>query len=257
MSRFSTILAFATAIGLSMPALAVPTVFIGNDQDATPASPLTIFPNSTARQDDWLATLTNVAIQDGTLSSGNVSSGILTIPFGTINTAIVTHSSVPLQVVTAATGNGHYSTLGASNPYALAQVQSLTFAFARPISGFGMMITDWSDAGASNVITMSVKKGITTVLTSTITCGTTNCIPTSGQNGATTFLGLSDSAGFFDSITFSATAGADTIGFDQVQVATPEPSSLAVMGFGALALVGSVRRRNRAKADPNPSAHPA
>lgn len=245
MSRFSTILAFATAIGLSTPALAVPTVFIGNDQDSTPVSPLTTFPNSTASHDDWLATLSSVPIQDGTLLSANVSSGILTIPFGTTNTAIVT-SSLASAVNIVGTGSGHYSTLGSPNPYALAQVQNLNFAFSRPVSGFGMMITDLADVGGANVITMTVKNGATTVLTTVITCGTGDCVPTTGQNGAVTFLGLSDNMGFFDSITFSMTASQDAIGFDQVQVATPEPSSLALMGFAAVAMVGSIRRKRQA-----------
>ncbi len=192
-------------------------------------------------------------VTTGTLSATNIASGspspTLTIQFGTVNTATVVTSTSTLFVNSTANTGGHqYSTLTPSSPYAAAELQGLKFTFAKPILGFGMMITDMGEP--LNAISITAKLGTATVLASSqITCGSSDCVPTgAAQDGAASFIGVSSSTEFFDQIFFSiASSGLDGIGFDQVQVAAPEPSSLAVMGFGALALVGSIRRKRQTK----------
>ena len=73
-----------------------------------------------------------------------------------------------------------------------------------------------------------------------------------------TFVGITADVGtFFDFVSFNVAGGLstdnDAIGFDTVIVAAPEPSSLAVLGFAAAAMVGSLRltkKRARTAAPP-------
>ena len=151
-----------------------------------------------------------------------------------------------MSIETAPTGNGHYSTAGGATPYILAQLRGLTFDFAAPVTALGFYATDMGDG--INPLRITVKNGATTLLNNVqISCPASgDCVPTTGQNGARTFVGITADVGtFFDFVSFNVAGGLstdnDAIGFDTVIVAAPEPSSLAVLGFAAAAMVGSLR----------------
>lgn len=247
MSRLSVILTASAVSLFALPAMAVPTLFFGNNKAPVPS--LAGTSASKTAQTNWLSSFTSSLRQDQDTFTQPVSPANAPISMAFDGGASVVISSATvspiLSIETAPTGNGHYSTAGGATRYILAQLRGLTFNFAAPVTALGFYATDMGDG--DNPLRITVKNGATTLLNNVqISCGLTPCVPTTGQNGARTFVGVTADVGtFFDFVSFNIAGGlvtdSDVIGFDTVIVAAPEPSSLAVLGFAAAAMVGSLR----------------
>ena len=108
-----------------------------------------------------------------------------------------------------------------------------TYSFAKPITAFGLWLT-----GVQTVFTTSF------TLTFNDGAAETLNLPIN-VNGGTTFYGFTDTA-TFSSITITNLSndawGQDVVSYS-TQSSTPEPSSLLLLGSGALGLAGMIRRK--------------
>jgi hypothetical protein len=109
-----------------------------------------------------------------------------------------------------------------------------TYSFAKPITAFGLWLT-----GVQTVFTTSF------TLTFNDGAAETLNLPIN-INGGTTYYGFTDSASF-SAITITNLSddawGQDVVSYSSQSSTVPEPSSLLLLGSGALGLAGVIRRK--------------
>lgn len=230
-AKVTRYLAVAAVVLLATYAMAGSiTFYTGSDDGAPITGP---FPNSTSAQTAFLAAA-------GSTTTSNFQSLAVGVysPF-TLATGVTVNWSAPNY------GNGFSgisnTTLG--NLYGFCVTPgctqwfgspsgTATYSFAKPITAFGLWLT-----------------GVQTVFTSTFTLTFSDGAPETlnlpiNVNGGTTYYGFTDSASF-SSITITNLSN-DAWGQDLVSYSnqtTPEPSSLLLLGSGALGLAGLIRRK--------------
>ncbi len=236
----------AAVLASASPAMANVVLYVGNNTSAN-GDPLTSFTHATSAASSWAASLAGTPVYRGDLAAQSVASypSGTSLSFSPAPSATLGASA--LSVRNAAGVNGQYATLGTTDNYFLSYVDGIEFQFNQALSGFSLFMTDLGDV-ASETVTMTLLSGGTTVATLQVTCvgtGTTNCVPVGtgiGQSGAVSFIGVTDTTRTFDTVRFTG-AATDAVGYDNIEVAAPEPASVAALGSGLLALLALRHKR--------------
>lgn len=124
--------------------------------------------------------------------------------------------------------------------------------FVNPVAAFGFYGSDIGDAGSNLILRYTRQDGSTYDSQVPYDYNTQPL-----ANGNLLFYGFIDTANPFTSIQFLSTASGDYFGFDNMTIASkgqvvnppgmvPEPSTVALVGAGVLALGAAARRRARA-----------
>lgn len=115
---------------------------------------------------------------------------------------------------------------------------SATFAFATATNSFGFYLTGLQENTFGTVVTVSFSDGSSQAFNAPITV-----------NGGAEYFGFTDTASI-SSLTITSLNRGDDWGIDDVTYNSgpntspvPEPSSLLLLGTGALGLIGAVRRK--------------
>ena len=262
------------------------SVYVGNNTNGSSTTPLSSYGTADSAHTSWEGKFTGTApaylageravyADLNALTAGtNPATATLTLGKNTPFTPITmvmdyTSGSATLSVRSTQSAGGHYSVESSADPYynsstannyILASVANLEMKFtgANHVHGVGFYLTDFADTSANDTsVTIYHTDGtsITYALTDSGGCTIgTNCISTNtstltdNQNGAVTFIGLYDT-NMMDRIVFSTTSG-DAIGISNLELAVPEPTSVAVLGAGLLALGAARMRRKSAVAQP-------
>jgi hypothetical protein len=224
---------------IATAAHAVPVVYFG--ENLNPASTVSGAP-VTARN-NFLSHVVGVDSEGFETKSGTAP---LTLNF-TGSSSPLTATLTGAGAVNTAPQTGSYNTTaGGSRYWQVSGAFTIDFGSASPISAFGFYGTDIGDIGGSLTIALLDTHGHTTNLTVANTVG--------GTNGSLLFWGFTDSVNEYTKITFGNTAtGQDVFGFDdmvvgdlqQVTNATPEPTTLALIGLGLVFASGVSRRKAR------------
>ena len=236
-AKLTRCLTVAVVVLLASYAMASVTTYSGQDDGASTTGP---WPNSAAAQASFLAAaglLSPVTIMN---FEPPVALGYYT-PITNAGPGVSIALNAPnfgdgfSGVSTTTFGNlyGFNVTPGGSQWLGFAG-GTATFSFANPTEYFGFWIT-----------------GIQSVFTSTFTVsyngadGQTLNIPIN-MNGGAQYFGFTDAGNAFNSVTISNLSN-DAWGIDDAAynagTSTPEPSSLLLLGSGALGLAGIIRRK--------------
>jgi len=216
------------------------TIFFGEDAGAGGSLPV---PNSAAAQASFLASLTNVRVEDfegipvGTQFPFNVT-------FGADTATLTGTNTIPSTGVRNTGLGGRFAISGSQYlNVGTADAGSFTLTFSAPQAAFGFYGTDIGDIGGQLVL--SLDGGPPVVVPHTV----------GAPSGAALFFGIIDVANPFTTVHFSNTTGnlGDAFGFDDFtigrreQVQTiPEPLTLTLGGLTLAGLGGYLRRRRRA-----------
>jgi hypothetical protein len=130
----------------------------------------------------------------------------------------------------------------------IVQDGTFTTSFNTPVLGAGLFLIDLFNPGGADPATIQAFTGQNGTGTS---LGTFTAAPFNFQNNNLYFMGITSSGADIGSLVFTGLGSStgDHIGLDNVEFAlptsstVPEPSSLALLGTGLLALVGFVRRK--------------
>jgi hypothetical protein len=232
-AKVTRYLAAAAVVLLATYAMAgTITPYTGSDDGAPTTGP---FPNSSAAQ----ATFLTAAGPTTTSGFGSLAVGVYT-PF-TLAPGVTVNWSAPNF------GNGFsgISNFTNGNLYGFCVTPpgctqwfgspggTATYSFAKPITAFGLWLT-------------GVQTVFTTTFTLTFNDGTAQTLNLPiNTNGGTSYYGFTDTASF-SNITITNLSN-DAWGQDLVSYSTqstvPEPSSLLLLGSGALGLAGLIRRK--------------
>jgi hypothetical protein len=208
------------------------TTYTGSDDGASITGP---WPNSSAAQAAFLAAAGSTTLVD----FENVNVGFYS--------PVVPNSSVSIVLNAPNFGNGYSGisnttlgnlygfnvTPGGSQWLGVAE-GSATFNFTSPMKDFGLWLT-----------------GVQTIFTSTFTLtfndGTSETLNLPiNVNGGTTYYAFTDTTSF-SSITITNLSndawGIDDVRYGEGASSVPEPSSLMLLGGGAVALAGVLRRK--------------
>jgi PEP-CTERM motif len=208
------------------------TPFTGSDDGAPTTGP---FPMSAAAQTAFLA----AAGPTTTSNFQSLAVGVYT-PF-TLATGVTVNWNAPnfgngfsgISNFTFGNLDGFCVTPGCTQWFG-SPGGTATYSFAKPVTAFGLWLT-----------------GVQTVFTSTFTLTFNDGVAETlnlpiNVNGGTTFYGFTDSASF-SSITITNLSndawGQDLISYSTQSSTVPEPSSLLLLGSGALGLAGMIRRK--------------
>jgi hypothetical protein len=226
---------FLTAIVLCAASLAFAgtiTTYTGSDDGASTTGP---WPNSSAAQTAFLAAAGSTTLVD----FENVPLGYYTpiVPNGSVSIDLnAPNFGDGFSGISSTTfGNlyGFNTTPGGAQWYGFPGGSS-TFNFASPMKAFGFWIT-------------GVQTVFTTSFTLTFNDGTSETLNLPiNTSGGTSYFAFTDTASF-SSLTIT-NASNDAWGIDDVSygaggTSTPEPSSLMLLGSGALGLAGMLRRK--------------
>jgi hypothetical protein len=208
------------------------TPFTGSDDGAPITGP---FPLSAAAQTAFLA----AAGPTTTSNFGSLPVGVYT-PF-TLAPGVTVSWNAPnfgngfsgISNTTLGNLDGFCVTPGCSQWFGSPE-GTATYSFATPITAFGLWLT-------------GVQTVFTTSFTLTFNDGAAETINLPiNVNGGTTFYGFTDSA-TFSSITITNLSndawGQDVVSYSTQSSTVPEPSSLLLLGSGALGLAGMIRRK--------------
>lgn len=227
--------ALSAALLTSTAAMAVPTVFFGEDIKAS-NGPHASRPNSTAAQASFLGILSGVSTEDFQSASGSAPIALtFTGSSGALNATVTSGGSVE-----SSTGNGRWSINNGTN-YLEAQSSSFVLTFASQIAAFGFYGTDIGDFDGA--LSIELFNGATSL--GLFQVGNTRGSGGS-TNGSVLFYGLVDTVNTFNRIVFRNTDTEDIFGFDnmtigdvrQVTGTVPLPGSLALLGLGLVGLTG-------------------
>ena len=232
----------------SAPLLASPVTFFGQDINTAGGSThTTTLTNSNAAHNTFFSNLSGTQTQTFESYAANTYLP-LTVSFGSAGNATLTDTSHTAHIASGADAQGYFPISG-SKFLETGTGSGFTINFSNPISAFGFYGTDVGDVGAT--LTLGLVGGVSTTLV----------VPaTVGQNGSTSgsalYFGFYDLKNAYTSITFNNMGGpgSDVFGFDDFTIgslaqvtpaATPEPSSLMLLGSGLTALYGMRRRLRR------------
>lgn len=250
----ATPILFLAAMGLVVPAGAVPTTFFGQDLNGpstvlgTVASPGTI-PNSFGAQSDFLAGLSGVGTETFTGFAAGATSP-LNLAFPGAGTAVLNGSgavgSVPAGMVNA---NGRYGISG-TDPEKFFDTVAANFSvsFSSPIAAFGFFGIDIGDGGGHLSLLLTPSGG-GPVVALDVGNGTTIL-----QNSSVLYFGFIDSTTTYSQVNFLNSDTGDGFAFDNLTVGSleqlnpvPEPGTLLLLGSSMVGLAGySWRRRKTA-----------
>ena len=122
----------------------------------------------------------------------------------------------------------------------------LAFTFDSAISAFGVTVLD----------TGTISGNYTLTVTSTTTEGNVSedlvMVPPVQSTGNQVFFGFVTTAGSFTQVNFGGARDGDIVAFDNLhfgQTQVPEPATLAILGLGAVGVVGGRMRNRKRKND--------
>jgi len=144
-------------------------------------------------------------------------------------------------IVTGSVTNVYLTPTGDTSAYVTTGVGSLTDTLGADITSFGFY---WGSVDPWNTFSITESNGqASSTLTLTgAQLGSEFNVPINGSDSY--FVNFSADAGeTFTSATFASTQ--NSLEFDNVVTATPEPASFAMLAGGLLAIAGVLRRRNK------------
>jgi hypothetical protein len=229
----------AAALTTSTAAMAVPSIFFGEDVKST-NGPHSVRPNSTAAEASFLSILSGVSTEDFQSASGSAPIALtFTGSSGNLNATVTSGGSIDTT-----TSSGRWSINNGTN-YLEARSSSFVLTFASQIAAFGFYGTDIGDFNGA--LSIELFNGATSL--GIFQVG--NTVGSGGStNGSVLFYGLVDTLNTFDRIVFRNTDTDDIFGFDnmtigdvrQVTGTVPLPGSIALLGLGLLGLTGLRKR---------------
>ncbi|MGY9057339.1 MAG: PEP-CTERM sorting domain-containing protein [Alphaproteobacteria bacterium] len=249
--RSALALATTVMIGSAASSASAFTTFFGEDISNSASTPLASFPNATAAEAQFLSSLTGVGTETFESFADNTG-GPLNLNFPGAGMATMSGGNGRINSVPVGSTNsvGRYGVSGTNYwEVAAGGTGNFTVNFSEPVTAFGFYGIDIGDFGGQ------VELVLNDVNNTRLTVN--NTIGSSGStDGSVLFFGLIAEIGAeqFTSISFETTTGqGDYFAFENLTVgflsqvtttAVPEPSIIALLGVGFVA-IGFACRRNR------------
>lgn len=248
--RTAAALATAAFIGATAAPAHAFLTFFGEDLNSSASSPLGSFTNANAAEADFLANLTGVGTETFESFADNTR-GPLALSFPGAGTATLSGGNGEINRVSSGSTNGfgRYGTSGTKYWEVVAGGSgNFTVNFSDPVAAFGFYGIDIGDFGGQ--LLLQLDDAANTVLTVDNTVGSWG-----SSDGSVLFFGViaQTRTEQFTSVSFQTSTGqGDVFAFDDMTIgslqqvkpnAIPEPSTIALLGVGAIGSLAVMRRR--------------
>lgn len=248
--RTAAALATAAVIGAAAAPAHAFLTFFGEDLNNSSSTPLSSFANASAAEADFLSNLTGVGTETFEGFADNTG-GSLALNFPGAGLATLSGGNGKVNEVASGSTNrfGRYGTSGTKYWEVVAGGNgNFTVTFSDPVAAFGFYGIDIGDFGGQ--LMLQLDDSANTLLTVDNTVGSYG-----STDGSVLFYGViaQTQNELFTSVSFQTSTGqGDVFAFDDMTIgslqqvkpnAIPEPSTIALLGVGAIGSLAMVRRR--------------